>query len=287
MNILIVQERGRHELNWEFREALSFQRAFTKIGHKAIVWGLNYDTFVDPIKVVVEREHIDVLFILENYDTGWVPDMSELPVLRVMWSIDSHCALNEHLKTADRQKVHVLLNSTAGYISHFEKPGRKCYWFPNAYDDDLIKPLPDVPKAVPLGFCGNYVNRKEWVDFLKEKRGLKADIFVIGHDMVRTINSYQIQFNRNMADDCNYRNFETMGCGTMLLTNQVPGMDRLFEIWGDMAVYTSREDLLEKVDYYRSHDSDRIQMSMKGVLKVKNNHTYWHRAQWFLDMVGA
>ena len=48
MKILIIQEKGRHEKNWMFRESLSIQRALTKLNIESTVWGLNYDNFSTP-----------------------------------------------------------------------------------------------------------------------------------------------------------------------------------------------------------------------------------------------
>ena len=287
MNFLVIQECGRHPENRMFREGLSMVRALKALGHYAIVWGLNYDNWGLSLGTILEHGKIDVILLLENYDTGWVPELAGVPVLKVMWSIDSHCALDQHLRTADRHKIDIVLNSTEGYLKHFEKPGRKCYWFPNCYDDTLIYPMPEIQKTVPIGFCGNYVNRKEWLDLLHDKRGLNPDIFVIGPSMVKAINSYKIHFNRNMADDVNYRTMETLGCRTMLLTNYTPNLEKMFEVWGDLAVYTSKEDLLEKVDYYLSHDTDRKTMAERGYQTVRTKHTYFERAKRLVEIAGG
>ena len=45
MKILIIQEKGRHEKNWMFRESLNIQRSLNKLGYESTVWGLNYDTY--------------------------------------------------------------------------------------------------------------------------------------------------------------------------------------------------------------------------------------------------
>ena len=106
----------------------------------------------------------------------------------------------------------------------------KTYWFPNAYPHDLIYPMEDIDKINDIGFCGNYLNRKEWIDIISEKFKIKTDIFVIGNDMVEAVNSYKIHFNRNIADDINFRTFETIGCNTLLFTNYTPDLDKLFDI---------------------------------------------------------
>ena len=45
--------------------------------------------------------------------------------------------------------------------------------------------------------------------------------------MVKAINSYKIHFNRNHSKDINYRTFETLGCQTVLVTNNT---DRLKDL---------------------------------------------------------
>ena len=49
MNIVIIQEAGRHDKNREFRESLNLFRSLSKIdGINAKVWGLNYPEFSTP-----------------------------------------------------------------------------------------------------------------------------------------------------------------------------------------------------------------------------------------------
>ena len=102
MRFLIIQERGRHEKNREFREALCMKRALERAGYGCTVWGLNYDNFSIPFEEV-SRGH-DVLVSLENYDTGWHPNISKFNGLKVFWSIDSHCALAEHIAFSRKNK---------------------------------------------------------------------------------------------------------------------------------------------------------------------------------------
>ena len=95
MKILIIQEKGRHEKNWMFRESLNIQRSLTKLGYESTVWGLNYDTYKTSFEEM-EKTH-DVILLIENYpQTDWLPDLSKSNKLKIFWSIDSHVVLNEH-----------------------------------------------------------------------------------------------------------------------------------------------------------------------------------------------
>jgi hypothetical protein len=49
MNILLIQENGRHEENREFRECFSLHRGFKKLGINSTVWGLGHENFGQSI----------------------------------------------------------------------------------------------------------------------------------------------------------------------------------------------------------------------------------------------
>ena len=45
------------------------------------------------------------------------------------------------------------------------------------------------------------------------------------------------------------------------------------------------DELLEKVDYYLSHEEQRIRIAMNGYQKVRKYHTYRHRLTQALHVV--
>lgn len=277
MNILIIQEAGRHEKNKEFRESLNLNRAFNRIeGISSKVWGLNFDGFKNGFD---EYERwADVILVIENYTSSWMPlkKISDSKKLKLFWSIDSHCVLQQHMDMCKVLNIDVLLNSTESYIPYFKNLVKKSFWFPNAYPSDLIDKR-NIEKTIDIGFCGNYLNRKEWIDYL-DKYKIKKDIFVIGEDMVKSINSFKIHFNRNISNDINYRTFETTGCGTLLLTNYTPGLEKLFDIDKDILVYKDKNDLDRIVKKVLNEPEYRKQIEISGYNKSKNNHTYDNRS---------
>jgi hypothetical protein len=281
MKILIIQEKGRHEKNWMFRESLNIQRALTKLGYESTVWGLGYENFNISFDDI-EKEH-DVIFLIENYPyNGWVPDLSESKKLKVFWSIDSHVVLYDHINMCDKNKIDIVLNSVYGHDKFFTN--QKTYYFPNAYPDDLIYPL-EFEKIYDVGFCGNINNRGSWLDEIKNKFNLKIDEFVIGKDMVESINKYKIHFNRNISDDLNYRTFETLGCKTFLLTNETPGLRELFDVDKHLVTYESPIDLVDKISYYLNNPIERSNIAENGYNHVIKNHTFYERMKFFIDIL--
>jgi predicted protein tyrosine phosphatase len=284
MNIVIIQEAGRHEKNKNFRESLNLHRALSKIeGVESKVWGLNYPDFDTPFSEI--EEWADVIFIIENYTSHWMPinEISESKKIKIFWSIDSHCVLQQHLQLCQLLNIDIHLNSTERYISYFENLVKRSYWFPNSYPDDLIYPI-DVEKSVDVGFCGNILNRGHVIDSL-DKYGIKKDVFVIGDDMVKSINSYKIHLNCNISDDINYRTFETCGCKTMLITNYTPGLEKLFDLEREIVVYKNISELEQKVSYFLNNDVEREKIAQAGFERVKKDHTYFQRALKLVEIV--
>jgi hypothetical protein len=281
MKIVIIQEAGRHEKNKNFREALNLYRALSKIeGVEPKVWGLNYPEFTTSFSEV--EKWADVIFIIENYTSHWMPlqEISSSKKLKIFWSIDSHYdgVTNQHSYLCGILNIDILLNSSEQYIKYFNV--KKSYWFPNAYPDELIYPM-DIEKTFDLGFCGN--DRPE-IHYL-DKFNIKKDLFVLGDDMVKSINSYKIHFNKNIRDDINYRTFETCGCKTFLLTNYTPNLEKLFDIGKELITYNNLSEVDDLVKYYLENEDERNKIAEAGYLRVKSEHTYYHRAKKLVEII--
>lgn len=286
--VLMVQERGRHAENAMFRESENFRRAFARLGIESEVWGLGQPTFTRPFDEMVKP--YDVVFVIENYDQqGWLPDFAALKgKTKVFWSIDSHCALGKHVFFAKRSKFDIHLNSTPGYLKNFEPYSGKCVWFPNAYPADLIDKRADITaKPHDVGFCGSMIgDRASWLSEVDRMVQVKRDVFVLGEEMVRCMQTYKVSLNRTIANDINYRIFETLGVGTALLTNNPPDLDRLFDDSKHLMTYSSTDDLKAKLRYLLDNDSVRESMALAGYQHVRENHTYDIRARELATLLG-
>jgi glycosyltransferase involved in cell wall biosynthesis len=284
MKIVIIQEAGRHEGNKNFRESLCLHRALSRIEEvESKVWGLNYPDFNMSFSEI--EQWADVIFVIENYTSDWLPinEILNSKKLKIFWSIDSHCVLEQHKQLCRLLNIDILLNSTESYLPNFDGLVKKSYWFPNSYPDELIFPK-DIEKTIDIGFCGNVLNRGHVINSL-DKYDIKKDIFVIGDDMVDVINSYKIHLNCNISNDINYRTFETTGCGTFLLTNYTPGLEKLFDIGKEIVVYNDLNDLDSKVKYYLENEEEREKITKAGYERSKKDHTYFERAKILIDII--
>lgn len=81
------------------------------------------------------------------------------------------------------------------------------------------------------------------------------------------------------------RAFDVMGSGGFLLTNYQQDFLEYFVPDEDFVYYESYEDMLEKADYYLSHDRERQEIARNGYEKVKAEHTFKSRVDQILNII--
>ena len=90
---------------------------------------------------------------------------------------------------------------------------------------------------------------------------------------------------RSIKSGIPQRAFDIMGCGGFLLSNYQPEMAEYFIPGKDLVLYDSVDDLIQKIDYYLSHEEERLQIAKNGYEKVKRYHTYDTRLTEILNTV--
>ena len=78
------------------------------------------------------------------------------------------------------------------------------------------------------------------------------------------------------------RAMDIMGCKGFLLTNYQEDFLEYFEPGVDYVFYSSREELLDLVDYYMNHEEERLEIARNGYQKVKAGHAYRNRVEYLL-----
>ncbi len=81
------------------------------------------------------------------------------------------------------------------------------------------------------------------------------------------------------------RAMDIMGCGGFLLTNYQEDFLRFFTPGEDYVYYDGRQDLMEKIEYYLSHEDERLKIAENGFNKVKKEHDIKLRLEEILDIV--
>ena len=88
---------------------------------------------------------------------------------------------------------------------------------------------------------------------------------------------------RSIATGMPLRIFDIMGAGGFLLTNYQADFLEYFIPDEDYVYYESTQDLLDKIDYYLTHEEQRAAIAQSGLHKIAESHTYKHRVKEMLS----
>lgn len=110
------------------------------------------------------------------------------------------------------------------------------------------------------------VRIKPWVDYWMEM----PKVFYVS----------KINLNitsRSIESGIPQRIWDIMAVGGFCLTNYQPEIEMYFEIGKDLEVYHNLRELEEKVEYYLTHEEERIRIAINGYKKVRSMHTLMKR----------
>lgn len=286
MNILIIQSDGEHKgqdsycRNDYLRECHAIQYAFQQNGHIVDKWGLRHENF----NQIPRFDSYDLIFIIENYEFSWMPDLSKIKSAKMYWIIDQHCAgINHYYNIA--KNCDYILNSTKSLIPIAKQklPNKYHVWFPNGVDSRYFYNY-HMDKTEDIIFVGSgNGNRQQELDYLKTNIGM-SHVFETGRNMINIISSAKMHFNKSIGCDVNYRCFETIGLGTCLLTNKIEEMSELGFIHGENCLlYNSINELKELIADCLSTESWK-EISDKAII-LSNENTYIMRVKKLLDNI--
>lgn len=81
------------------------------------------------------------------------------------------------------------------------------------------------------------------------------------------------------------RCFEILGSGGFLLSNYQADFADCYVDGEDYVSFGSKEDMLDKIEYYLSHEKERQEIASNGLRRTMEDHTYLHRLSQIFDEV--
>lgn len=193
------------------------------------------------------------------------------------WAIDTHLDLPWYVdRGRDFDRVFTAQRDGADDL---QAAGLPATWLPLACDPEIHR-RHDVAKAWNLGFVGRLTGERS--AHLEYVAAHVPDVMAgacLFEEMARLYSASRIVFNRSVRNDVNMRVFEALACGSLLVTNDLSanGQADLFQPGKHLAVYGSREELLDVVAFYLRHDAERERIAEAGRAEALARHTYGHR----------
>lgn len=83
------------------------------------------------------------------------------------------------------------------------------------------------------------------------------------------------------------RIWDILGAGGFVLTNYQSELEQYFEIGQDIEVFSSEAELLQKIEYYLSHEEERCEIAVNGYRKAKELYSLRTRVEEILEIAFA
>lgn len=236
----------------------------------------------------LEAPRCDVFF-LQRGDNFPLPIVKAIQVPRLFWTSELVSRCRDHDRLLKSKLFdHVFLRTPAcieAVVSEGWLKREQCSVLLSAFDEKIHRPLPDVTKDIAVLFVGTITTRRrEFLDKISDVCELTV-ASAFGEEMVKLMNRARIVLNIHAGDflDTETRVFETLGCGAFLLTERLSSENPFSE--QDLVHFDSLEDLIQKLQYYLTHDQERESIARHGHASALDGHTYTHRSQEIVEIM--
>lgn len=191
-------------------------------------------------------------------------------------------------------------------------------YFPFGCNENLYRKT-GVSQKYDVSFVGAWHPYREWLINLLRKDGLNVKVAgyrwpsgIVSHEeMVGIFNESRINLNmsnsaswdaryllssprglvnrirsKKTVEQLKARHFEINGCCAFQLSYYVEGLEKLYEIGHEIAVYLDPEDLRQKVCMYLENETLRKEIAEAGYTKTMSAHTFKSRFQHVFECMG-
>src|SRR3989442_2188302 len=220
----------------------------------------------------------DLLLVADTLGPQALPfGLEDVPVPRVYYAVDVH--VNFFWQRYYARLFDLVLVAQKDYVPLFDVPAR---WLPWGADERVFRER-GLGRVHYLVFAGTIdpatrPKRAAIVACLRERFGLETfgesvEKRLSWDEMAALFASSKIVLNEAILGDLNFRVFEAMACGALLVTERIDnGLLDLFTPDEHLAVY-GPDDLVARVTHYVRADAERERVAANGAHAVRERHT--------------
>lgn len=166
---------------------------------------------------------------------------------------------------------------------------------PGVYNGQIFSPAPGTPKSIDVSFVGamqNKVGRQEYAAALR-KAGISLQAYGLGTPTGFVSRNEAIEVYRRTRVNLNFTGGSVVTpfdhqlginrrihgvkgrcqivalCGSFVLSEYAPGIEKLFDIGREIDVFRDEAELVEKVRYYLAHEAEREAMAARAHARAR------------------
>jgi len=270
-----------------------FANELKALGHNVVTAGNDPHLSVQlppltNIREALQRELVgfnpDVVIWYDNSSPLYYFGLDELKAKTVFYTVDTHHHLRVHRFLAHLFDLTLIAHKD--YTLGIEEYGISPVWFP-LWASRIPKISDSRTKgAVFVGTLNPDLN-PERVTFFEELKKL-AEVEVLQANWWEVFSDSKIVINQTVKKDLNFRVFEAMSTGALLLTEKIEnGLFELFKEGEHLVTYEKGDakEAAEKIRYYLSNESERQRIAKLGMEEVRLFHSPLVRAKTLLELV--
>jgi hypothetical protein len=273
-----------------------FANELQALGHRTVSFGRGEWVQIRQDKILVSWPELlnslpkgfnpELLIVYDDSSPILVTELETLSIPSFFYSVDTHHHLHFH-RYLGHVFTHVFI-AQKDYIQGFLDVGVKPYWLP-LWASQYLEPSAEKKYgAVFLGTLNAELN-PERVKFFEELQKLvKVDVRTAPFAEVFPHSS--IIINQTVKGDLNFRVFEAMMSGALLITERSGnGLNELFSDGEDLVLY-SKGDYKEAaacISHYLDHPDQAQAIGARGREKICSSHLARHRANFMLSQLNS
>lgn len=225
----------------------------------------------------VKRFNPDIIFEREFNADGmsWEKEIKEMKaalphVKTAVWLIDTHVRKDFHKQYA--KNFDYVFMAISHLMHEIDHPNR--FWLPLCHTANFV-PEFKATREHELGFIGRFnapflENRTE---FIKKVKEMYPDFYAVTdyNNLYENMSKIKIMVNLSYNQDMNFRTFEALACGNILVTSTVPDLFKISGLRERIFVFNDYDELKEIVDSLKDKTPINYQ---KWIL---DHHTPEHR----------
>ncbi len=186
----------------------------------------------------------------------------------------------------------IVFDRTRHHAQWFARAGlRNLHWLP-ALEFRYVPRNLRLSPTHPLTFVGQAGGVQPWERaVLTHVRRAGLPLEELQGTLCQTADWYadsQVTLNVSQNGDLNLRVFEALGAGGFLLTDDLPdstGLRSLFEPGKHLDVWSSPDELVEKIRFYMAHPAEAARIRGEGRAEILRSHHPATKIRELLDLV--
>ncbi|WP_375546930.1 glycosyltransferase [Paenibacillus sp.] len=134
---------------------------------------------------------------------------------------------------------------------------------------------------------GDRIEVNKWMDPVQTAETYSASKIVI--NLHRSHEDHSVNYNTTQipAASPNPRTFEISACGTLQLSDYRSDLTKFYTPGKEIETYRSPAELIDKIEYYLTHEKERRDIALGALERTLGEHTYGHRLNQMLSVIFA